>query len=228
MRDAMTEHPHCQACGERSEFGYKIKGEMQWFCVKHRLSQRYADARLPKPEPAHQIARPLHVLVPLIKEELNQAQLAAQRAAMPYYLAAGKMILEAKAQLEHGQFGKWVNQNLRVTQRQAREYIALAEHEAAQTGSALPFSSLADFKRSTGRYTKPHTAAAQPSVAAANAKEAEALLKLEQEIIATGYRALAAKMHPDKGGSAEAMARLNKARDRLRNKSFLSWAGGIR
>jgi hypothetical protein len=48
---ATTEHPHCQVCGEHGEFGYKIKGEMQWFCAKHRLAQNYADARVPAPEP---------------------------------------------------------------------------------------------------------------------------------------------------------------------------------
>ena len=40
----------CTKCGGPGEFGYKIKGEIQWFCNKHRLSQNYADARTPLPE----------------------------------------------------------------------------------------------------------------------------------------------------------------------------------
>jgi hypothetical protein len=36
----------CQTCGAAAEFGYRVKGEMQWFCDKHRLSQNYADARM--------------------------------------------------------------------------------------------------------------------------------------------------------------------------------------
>jgi hypothetical protein len=47
--NAMMNSPaiHCQTCGAPGEFGYKIKGEMQWFCDKHRLSQNYADVRAP-------------------------------------------------------------------------------------------------------------------------------------------------------------------------------------
>ena len=37
----------CTKCGCPGEFGYKIKGEMQWLCEQHRLSQNYADARAP-------------------------------------------------------------------------------------------------------------------------------------------------------------------------------------
>jgi hypothetical protein len=32
-----------------------------------------------------------------------------------------------------------------------------------------------------------------------------------------GYKALAKEMHPDKGGSAEDMKRLNRARDHLKH-----------
>ena len=40
-------------------------------------------------------------------------------------------------------------------------------------------------------------------------------MDLKQQGINVGYRALAAKPHPDVGGSPEAMARLNQVRDRL-------------
>ena len=47
--------------------------------------------------------------------------------------------------------------------------------------------------------------------------EREAEAKMNLEMIAIGYRALAAKYHPYKiGGSREAMVRLNKGRSRLR------------
>jgi len=39
---------------------------------------------------------------------------------------------------------------------------------------------------------------------------------LALEIISIGYKVLATKMHPDKGGSHEAMQRLNAARDLLK------------
>jgi hypothetical protein len=37
-----------------------------------------------------------------------------------------------------------------------------------------------------------------------------------QRVINAGYRALAAKLHPDAGGSPEEMTRLNQVRDRLK------------
>lgn len=40
-------------------------------------------------------------------------------------------------------------------------------------------------------------------------------LKLKRMIVAAGYRALAAKLHPDTGGPAAGMARLSAARDEL-------------
>jgi hypothetical protein len=40
-------------------------------------------------------------------------------------------------------------------------------------------------------------------------------LKLAQDLIDAGYRGLAMELHPDKGGTAEQMARLNKAREHL-------------
>jgi hypothetical protein len=41
---------------------------------------------------------------------------------------------------------------------------------------------------------------------------------LESKIVSAGYKALAAKLHPDVGGSDDAMQRLNQARDKLKGK----------
>jgi YesN/AraC family two-component response regulator len=40
--------------------------------------------------------------------------------------------------------------------------------------------------------------------------------KLMSQIIDSGFKALAIKFHPDKGGSTDMMTRLNKMRDRLK------------
>ena len=49
-------------------------------------------------------------------------------------------------------------------------------------------------------------------------QERQAEIKLGQRLIAIGYRVLSAELHPDKrGGSREAMARLNRVRERLRS-----------
>ena len=48
------------------------------------------------------------------------------------------------------------------------------------------------------------------------AKEREKERELGQRLVDIGYRALAVKLHPDKGGSLEAMITLNRARDHLK------------
>jgi hypothetical protein len=50
----------------------------------------------------------------------------------------------------------------------------------------------------------------------ARSEEKAKLHQLCRRIIDTGYKALATKLHPDKGGSPEVMARLNRARDTLK------------
>jgi hypothetical protein len=46
-------------------------------------------------------------------------------------------------------------------------------------------------------------------------KEQRLVSQLARQIIDIGYKALATKLHPDKGGSAEAMRRLNRAKSQL-------------
>jgi hypothetical protein len=46
--------------------------------------------------------------------------------------------------------------------------------------------------------------------------EREAQRELGQRLVDIGFKTLAREYHPDKGGSNEAMARLNRARDHLK------------
>jgi Protein of unknown function (DUF3102) len=94
------------------------------------------------------LARPLKVLVPLIQDDLAGAKDAAERAALPYYQAAGEKLLEAKQQLKHGEFTPWVEKTFHVSARQCRKYMALAEATAKQNGTAVLFSTLNEFIRS--------------------------------------------------------------------------------
>jgi ParB-like chromosome segregation protein Spo0J len=55
--------------------------------------------------------------------------------------------------------------------------------------------------------------------AMARQAEQELQRELALQLINAGFRALAAKLHPDKGGSKEAMVRLNQVRARLRSAS---------
>jgi hypothetical protein len=182
------------------------------------------------------IARPLKVLVPLIKEDLAHGKEAAERAGMPYYQAAGEKLIEAKAQLKHGEFTDWVKRNFSVSIQWARQYMALAEH--AQKESAVSFSTMGDFIRKTGPDPNYNTfESRKPSwhepvkqivgrldTETLNLKredlkrqeERDAQRALGLQLIDIGYKVLARELHPDKGGSREAMARLNAVRDRLK------------
>jgi curved DNA-binding protein CbpA len=162
------------------------------------------------------VARPLKVLVPLIKDDLK----AAHDAGLEHYRAAGEKLLEAKVQMEHGEFGPWLKRNFKLSDRQARTYMALAK----QNGSALPFSSLGDFQRRT---SKPKPEPVKPiefdgdddsfSRRMAEAKaDREAEKKLAVEMIDAGYRVLAKKYHPDNGGSNEQMAMLTRMRNKIK------------
>jgi hypothetical protein len=169
------------------------------------------------------VARPLRVLVPLIQDDLEHGREAAERAGMPYYLAAGEKLIEAKAQMKHGEFGPWVKRSLAVSDRQARTYMALAEEAARQNGSALPFSSLREFERET----KPVPVIDTRTVnlkreELKRQEEREAEQHLAARVVDTGYRALAAKLHPDKGGTREEMARLNAVRAGLKHGSAVA------
>lgn len=179
--------------------------------------------------------RPLHVLVPLIKDDLAQGSQAAQQAGMPYYQAAGQKMLEAKGQLERGQFTPWLNRNFKITERQAREYMNLAAATAdIENGSALPFRSLRETvhrTRSNPNYGKPASwrSDVKPDIERARREaqrvreeqlsrqqEREEEKKLALRLIDIGFKVLSKELHPDRGGSRDAMARLNKVRNRLR------------
>jgi hypothetical protein len=176
--------------------------------------------------PDTRVARPLGVLVPLIHEDLKQGRAAAERAGLPYYRAAGEKMLEAKPQLPHGEFKAWIARHFRVSYRQAWQYMKLAEAAGGEKFAAANFSTLSDFRRRTSdpKYNRRASWRAGLDTATANllrdamagAEEREAQRVLALKVINIGYRALARELHPDKGGSRDAMARLNAARDRLK------------
>jgi hypothetical protein len=177
------------------------------------------------------MARPLRVLVPLIQDDLKEGHEAADRAGLPYYRAAGEKLIEAKHQLAHGEFIPWVKRHFTISTDTAQRYMRYAEH--AQKPHARGFSSLSDFERKTGNpnynASPPWQAPVQKIVARVDtetlnlkreelkrADEREAQRVLGLQLIDIGYRVLARKLHPDKGGSRDAMARLNAVRDRLK------------
>lgn len=179
----------------------------------------------------NQVARPLSILVPLIREDLEQAKEASERAGLPYYRSAGEKLLEAKEQIEYGEFKAWVARSFKISHTQANLYMRLVDTERKTPGR---FSSLHEFrKKHLGEKQTVYPqdwhepikkiigtidtgALNRRRAETARIDEREVQRKLALQLIDIGYKALATKLHPDKGGSKEAMVRLNQVRDRLK------------
>lgn len=182
-----------------------------------------------------QIARPLKILIPLIKDDLKQGAAAADRASEPYYASAGEKMIEAKPQLKHGEFGPWLKRNFGLSFTHASRYMAFAR--ATSGGQISRFDNFSDFMRKEGgdatygkvvRRQTWHEPVAEVIERArrdaeriqaeelSRTREREEVRKLALRIIDIGWKILSKELHPDKGGSREAMARLNRAREILK------------
>jgi hypothetical protein len=188
-------------------------------------------------------ARPLGVLIPLIRRDIKDAEAAAARCALPYQISAGEKLIEAKSQLERGEWGRWLKQNFTFSDRTAGEWMRMAR---AQNGSMDRFSSVHDFRMKTTPGFAERYEAAKRRYRVGSAADSEFTEEMKQrmerirveklntpisdderedklekklalDLIDIGYRALALKLHPDKGGSADAMSRLNTVRDNLKS-----------
>jgi hypothetical protein len=180
-----------------------------------------------------QVTRPLRVLVPLIKDDLEHARDASERAAKPYYQSAGEKMLEAKGQLNHGEFTPWLKRNFNISVRAAQLYMNFANATInAKRRNLIPPANLRDavhqssnnpnFGKRAAWHSPVKEAIGRVNVEAlaqgAKAQQEERALqrKLSLSLIDIGYKALASKLHPDKGGSAAAMTRLNRVREILK------------
>jgi hypothetical protein len=184
---------------------------------------------------SHEVARPLKMLVPLIKSDLEKGD----EAGMPYFIAAGEKLNEARDGHYKGNtsgFFSWAEETFGKKREQIRLYMASA---AARNGKS--FKSLKHFRREGLGHTPepmgPRTRIFREWTAPVDAiadkareeqrrlalaedltrkQEREAESKLGLRLISIGYRVLAQEFHTDKGGSREAMTRLNRVRDRLK------------
>jgi hypothetical protein len=57
----------------------------------------------------------------------HQAEAALQNFA-EYAMMAGDLLIQAKLEIGHGQFGDWVAQNCKISDRTARRYMQIADH----------------------------------------------------------------------------------------------------
>ncbi len=171
------------------------------------------------------IARPLKVLVPLIKEELAEGD----AAGLDHYRRAGTMLLEAKDQVAHGSWTGWLSKNFELSQNTAIRYMRLARMEADRAADSK-FTHVGEYRGLRHAIGEPRAREAWRDVFKAadkvdvdqvkqerQSREEEVSLrrKLAVELITLGYKALATRLHPDRGGSRDAMARLNDIRAEL-------------
>jgi hypothetical protein len=172
-----------------------------------------------------QVSRPLKVLVPLIKNELG----AADQAGLEHYRRAGEMLLEAREQVSgSGGWTKWLSQNFELSKHTAYRYMKLAEHVSSgglvhETIHQTLGERQSDAARRTGsaRSIRDFTANVNVNRLADERQSRDAEIRLHRELalklIDLGYRALATRLHPDQGGSRDAMARLNTVREQLKD-----------
>lgn len=171
------------------------------------------------------IARPLKVLVPLIKTQLE----AGDEAGLEHYRKAGEMLNEAKGQVPRGSWSRWLKKNFELSQNTAIRYMRLARVAEADDlqfttgGEKHTLKSVIGEKPTRHAWQTVHQAADKVNVTrlADERQSRDAEIKLHRDVamqlIDLGYRALATRLHPDRGGSREAMMRLNVVRDELKS-----------
>lgn len=174
-----------------------------------------------------QIARPLKVLIPLIQSELQQGNDAGRE----HYRRAGEMLIEAKDQVSHGTWSMWLSKNFEMHATTARTYMRWARMHNENERQPLVLNSLNEMRGDTERRREERQSKQQQDfrrvlrdvarddfIQERQARDQEVDLhrELAQDLIDAGYRALATKLHPDRGGSKDAMARLNRVRDELK------------
>jgi hypothetical protein len=176
-----------------------------------------------------QVARPLNVLIPLIKEALGAAKMAADEAAKPYFVCVAELLVEARSQQTYSECLSWAFRHFKIREVQVKRYLSLGNHLRIK-GRAATFESLNDYTRQQGSQVGGQAAWREPIKKIMGKVDLEGLRQadlsriqeraLEKELalqlIDIGYKALATKLHPDKGGSRDAMARLNTVRERLK------------
>lgn len=168
-----------------------------------------------------QVARPIKTLVPLIKDELAEAD----AAGLEHYRQAGEMLIEAKDQISHGSWSPWLKKNFELSQDTARRYMRLARIDDFKTvlKDGIGLYEAIGQKQGRAKWKPLFEATDRVNVTrlADERQTRDHEIKLHRELalklIDLGYRAMATRLHPDsRGGSKDAMRRLNVVRDELK------------
>lgn len=173
------------------------------------------------------VARPPKVLVPLIKQDLRDAKEAADQAGLPYYIAAGEKLIEAKAGVAVMDWLDWLKRNFHLSRFTAAAYMRAARNVERGATFATLSEAHGDMRPTHPTPWKERVQEVLNRVDLESfnlqardislAKDRKLERELALQLIDIGYKVLAVKMHPDKSnGSHEAMRRLNKVRARLK------------
>ena len=174
-----------------------------------------------------ELARPLKVLVPLIKDDLKDRKTLRDGASFELETKIGEELIEAKSQLTATQWGNWLRKNFQLSQETARTWMRAADKFHAGVEFATLSHAKGDMRKgheapwSTPVKERAEQARRQMEIFAkqerGRAEERNAERRLGLQIIDIGFKVLATKLHPDKmNGSHEAMRRLNAERARLK------------
>lgn len=184
------------------------------------------------------VLRPLKVLVSLIKEQLDGAKEASARAEQPYHEAVGDLLAEARPQFDtYAEFLSWTYRHFGFKETQSKEYLSVGRVREKKAAAPPRVASLRDFQRTHLGRDRPTNGAVRrewtapvDDIAERARREAERIREAEltrqQErdaqrtlalrLIDIGYKVLAKELHPDKGGSHDAMTRLRAVVERLK------------
>jgi hypothetical protein len=180
------------------------------------------------------LARPLGVLIPLIRSDIKEMDAAGKKAAetatVPFKISIGEKLIEAKSQLKHDEWNRWLEHNFTLSRMTANLFIRMASVDKSKVNRDLHLSQSEFIRRhvspshgrSAGwipemreRLNRINVEKLTKPVSDEKLEE-ELERKLALDLIDIGYRTLSVKLHPDKGGSREAMTRLNTVRDNLK------------
>jgi hypothetical protein len=139
------------------------------------------------------------------------------------------MLQEAKDQVPHGSWARWLTKNFELSKSQAQRYMRLARLAADDTfknragastlDEAIGYRTPSD-RRATWRDVHQATNSVNVTRLADERQTRDNEIKLHRELalqlIDLGFKAMATRLHPDRGGSRDAMSRLNNVREELK------------
>jgi hypothetical protein len=168
-----------------------------------------------------QLARPIKILVPLIRTEIQ----LGDKAGLKHYIKAGKLLIEAKAQMKHGQFEAWSTRTFKRSKTTLTNWMRAGKSPARRTFETTLSEAVGDKRPKHHRpaWHEPvkeildDTAADRFFDRFKAQKEEDTLIReLARKIIEAGFKVLSMKLHPDQGGNPDSFRRLTEAREMLR------------